>query len=88
MGAVSYDPAISSIWEKMKDYLNSAGCPFDFVLFTNYERQVAALLAGEIDLAWNGPVAHVLAQQHAGQARRFGLNCFRSGPVRVAAASA
>ncbi|CAK9024433.1 unnamed protein product [Durusdinium trenchii] len=66
MGAVSYDPAISSIWEKMKDYLNSAGCPFDFVLFTNYERQVAALLAGEIDLAWNGPVAHVLAQQHAG----------------------
>ena len=66
MGAVSYDPAISTIWEKMKYYLNSAGCPFDFVLFTNYERQVAALLAGDVDIAWNGPVAHVLAQQHAG----------------------
>ncbi len=65
MGAVSYDPAISTIWEKMKVYLNSEGCPFDFVLFTNYERQVAALLTGEVDIAWNGPVAHVLAQEHA-----------------------
>eukprot|EP00438_Fugacium_kawagutii_P036134 Skav217545 [mRNA] locus=scaffold4393:31573:32672:- [translate_table: standard] len=50
----------------MKTYLNSAGCPFDFILFTNYERQVAALMAGHVDIAWNGPVAHVLAQQHAG----------------------
>jgi len=65
MGAVSYDPAISTIWEKMKVYLNSEGCPFDFVLFTNYERQVAALLSGEVDIAWNGPVAHVMAQEHA-----------------------
>eukprot|EP00435_Cladocopium_sp_Y103_P059002 s815_g21.t1 len=66
LGAVSYDPAISTIWEKMKAYLISAGCPFDFVLFTNYERQVAALMAGHVDIAWNGPVAHVLAQQQAG----------------------
>ncbi|CAE7199890.1 FMO1 [Symbiodinium natans] len=66
LGAVSYDPAISTIWGRMKIYLNTAGCPFDFVLFTNYERQVAALLAGEVDIAWNGPVAHVLAEQHAG----------------------
>ena len=67
LGAVSYDPAISTIWEKMKAYLISAGCPFDFVLFTNYERQVAALMAGHVDIAWNGPVAHVLAQQQAGE---------------------
>lgn len=28
--------------------------------------QVAALMAGHVDIAWNGPVAHVLAQQQAG----------------------
>ena len=29
----------------------------DFVLFSNYERQVDALLAGHIDVAWNTNVA-------------------------------
>ena len=26
---------------------------------------MAALLSGEVDIAWNGPVAHVMAQEHA-----------------------
>lgn len=66
LGCVSYDPAVGTIWDKMRAYLVSAGCPFDFVLFTNYEQQVAALLKGHIDIAWNGPVAHVMAQHYAG----------------------
>lgn len=67
LGAVSYDPAVGTIWEQMRVYLNSAGCPFDFVLFTNYEQLVAALLAEKIDIAWNGPIAHVLSQHYAGE---------------------
>eukprot|EP00927_Polykrikos_kofoidii_P067683 TRINITY_DN63130_c0_g1_i1.p1 TRINITY_DN63130_c0_g1~~TRINITY_DN63130_c0_g1_i1.p1 ORF type:complete len:358 (-),score=66.38 TRINITY_DN63130_c0_g1_i1:103-1095(-) len=65
LGCVSYDPAISTIWGLMKDYLVKAGVNFDFVLFTNYEQQVRALVAGQIDIAWNGPIAHVMTQQLA-----------------------
>jgi len=38
---------------------------FDFVLFTNYEAQVSALLNREIDIAWNGPLAHVMTHELA-----------------------
>jgi len=66
LGCVSYDPSVSTIWEKMRSYLNASGCPMDFMLFTNYEQQVAALLDGRIDVAWNGPIAHVMSQEYAG----------------------
>lgn len=69
LGCVSYDPAVGAIWEGMRTYMTGeGGVPgFDFVLFTNYEAQVAALLGGSIDIAWNGPLAHVLAQDcHSG----------------------
>jgi len=35
----------------------------DFALFSNYERQVEALLAGHIDVAWDTPLAHVRVQR-------------------------
>mmetsp|Transcript_47300 Transcript_47300/g.101273 ORF Transcript_47300/g.101273 Transcript_47300/m.101273 type:complete len:318 (-) Transcript_47300:49-1002(-) len=73
LGCVSYDPAITTIWEGMKVYLNKAGCPMDFVLFTNYEQQVAALLEGRIDIAWNGPIAHVMSQKLAGDGKVVSL---------------
>ena len=71
MGCVCYDPAVSDIWDGMKAYLNSdsAGVPFDFVLFDTYEDQVRALMShpdkrsSSIDVAWNGPVAHVMCEQ-------------------------
>ena len=39
------------------DTSTSAGLPFDYVLYTNYERQVEALFAGHIHVAWNSPLA-------------------------------
>jgi len=69
LGCVSYDPAVGTIWEGMRQYMTGeGGVPgFDFCLFTNYEAQVSALLGGSIDIAWNGPLAHVLAQdRHPG----------------------
>jgi len=55
---VAYSSSIPMVWEAMKAYLNGVGCDFDFVLFSSYERQVEALMANDIDIAWNGPLAH------------------------------
>jgi dimethylaniline monooxygenase (N-oxide forming) len=64
MGCVCYDPAVYDIWGGIKDYLiQEAKVPFDFILFTNYEQQVASLIRRHIDIAWNGPLAHVLLEQ-------------------------
>ena len=57
MGAVAYDPKVVSIWDGFRDYFNENGLAFDYVLYTNYERQVAAHLQGHIDVAWNSPLA-------------------------------
>ncbi|MBI1311674.1 PhnD/SsuA/transferrin family substrate-binding protein [bacterium] len=64
LGAVAYDPKVVAIWEGIRDYFNNSEAAFDFVLFSNYERQVTALLAGHIDIAWNTPLAHVRVQHH------------------------
>jgi dimethylaniline monooxygenase (N-oxide forming) len=64
LGCVSYDPAVGAIWNQMKQHFrdNDKVPTFDYVLFTNYELQVRALLDSHIDVAWNGPLAHVLAE--------------------------
>ena len=72
LGAVAYDPKVVAIWEGIRDYFNQSNAPFDFVLFSNYERQVTALLAGHIDIAWNTPLAHVRVQHHT-QGRSLSL---------------
>src|SRR5262245_575987 len=35
----------------------------DFVLFSNYERQIELLIKGHIDIAWNTQLAHVRVQR-------------------------
>jgi len=59
VGAVAYAPRAVSIWEGIRDYFTAAPEPMDYVLFSNYERQVEALLAGQIDIAWNTNLAWV-----------------------------
>src|SRR5947209_4923011 len=59
VGAVAYDPRVVPIWEGMRDYFREAGPPIDYVLFSNYDRQVEALLARQIDIAWNTNLAWV-----------------------------
>jgi len=59
LGCVDYTDQIRTIWDGVKQHFSKAGIDFDFVLFTNYNRQVEALLNGVIDIAWNGPLAHV-----------------------------
>jgi ABC-type phosphate/phosphonate transport system substrate-binding protein len=68
VGAVAYDAKVVTIWEGMRDYFREQGVGMDFVLYSNYERQVEALLRGHIDIAWNTPLAHVRVQQKTGGA--------------------
>lgn len=59
MGAVAYAPRVITIWEGLAAYLAQYELKFDVVLYSNYERQVNALFKGDIDLAWNSPLANV-----------------------------
>ncbi|MBZ0135415.1 MAG: phosphate/phosphite/phosphonate ABC transporter substrate-binding protein [Planctomycetes bacterium] len=66
VGAVLYEPKVSVIWDIIRDFFESNGCPMDVVFYTNYELQVEALLKGHIEIAWNSPLAWVDAQRQSG----------------------
>ena len=59
MGAVAYDPKVVTIWDGFRRWFASHDFTFDYVLYSNYERQVEDLVAGRIDAAWNSPLAWV-----------------------------
>jgi phosphonate transport system substrate-binding protein len=57
MGAVAYDPKVVTIWGGFRHHFLGSGLDFDFVLYSHYEAQAEALVAGRIDAAWNSPLA-------------------------------
>ncbi|MCH5336122.1 MAG: PhnD/SsuA/transferrin family substrate-binding protein [Campylobacter sp.] len=59
LGAVAYDAKVVPIWDIIRDYSNAYGYKLDYVLFSNYERQVDALLKKHIDIAWNTNTAWI-----------------------------
>ena len=66
LGAVAYDPKGVTIWDGFRAWLRGpGGVDFDYVLYSNYERQVADLVAGRVDVAWNSPLAWVRARRLA-----------------------
>ena len=65
LGAVAYDPKVVTIWTGFRDWFLRHDFPFDYVLYSHYERQVEDLLAGHIDVAWNSPLAWVRARRLA-----------------------
>jgi ABC-type phosphate/phosphonate transport system substrate-binding protein len=65
LGAVAYDPKVVTIWEGFRRYLAARGLVLDYVLYSNYERQVDALLAGHVHVAWNSPLAWLSAERRA-----------------------
>lgn len=68
LGAVAYAPKVVTIWDGFKEYFAGHDLSFDYVLFSNYERQVEALFDGGIDVAWNSPLAWIRAER-IGRAR-------------------
>jgi ABC-type phosphate/phosphonate transport system substrate-binding protein len=63
MGAVAYDPKVVTIWDGFRAWFRDQDLDFDYVLYSNYERQVEDLLAGRIQAAWNSPLAWVRARR-------------------------
>lgn len=70
LGAVAYDPKVVAIWDGFKDWFAGRGFAFDYVLYSNYERQVTGHFDGHFDVAWNSPLAWVEAQRVAAQRGR------------------
>ena len=68
LGAVAYDPKVVTIWDGFRVWLRGQELPFDYVLYSNYERQAEDLVAGRIHLAWNSPLAWVRARRLAATA--------------------
>jgi len=66
VGAVIYDPKVAVIWEIITRFFQSSGCEMDCVFYTNYGLQVDALVARQIDIAWNSPLAWVDAEMRTG----------------------
>jgi len=65
MGAVAYDPKVVTIWEGFRRWLEGSGLGFDFVLYSNYERQVTDLVDNRIHAAWNSPLAWIRTRRLA-----------------------
>lgn len=57
LGAVAYDQKVVPIWDGFLQYLRARDLPFDYVLFSSYERQVEAQIRGHIHVAWHSPLA-------------------------------
>lgn len=57
LGAVAYDAKVVSIWDGFQRWFAERSLPFDYVLYSNYERQVEQHFAGACHVAWNSPLA-------------------------------
>jgi ABC-type phosphate/phosphonate transport system substrate-binding protein len=78
MGAVAYDAKVVTIWDGFQQYFRERGLEFDYVLYTNYEAQVAAHIAGHVQVAWNSPLAWLQAERAAARlGRRTEALCMR-----------
>ena len=65
LGAVAYDAKVVTIWDGFRRWFATEGLDVDYVLYSNYERQVEELLAGAVDVAWNSPLAWVRTRRVA-----------------------
>ena len=65
MGAVAYDPKVVTIWDGFKAYFAKHDLQFDYILYSNYERQVEQHFAGAYHVAWNSPLAWLQADHVA-----------------------
>ncbi|HUS27168.1 MAG TPA: PhnD/SsuA/transferrin family substrate-binding protein [Kofleriaceae bacterium] len=65
LGAVAYDAKVVPIWDGFIAWFAKRNFAFDYVLYSNYERQVDAHLRGDFHVAWNSPLAWIEAERVA-----------------------
>lgn len=84
VGAVAYHPRVVTVWEGFRPYFLERGLDVDYVLYSNYERLVDALVAGHVDLAWNTNTAFVSAEERlSGRALVLGMRDVDDGYATV-----
>jgi len=66
VGAVAYKAQVVTIWEAFRRWFRDRHVPLEYVLFSSYEEQVAALVDGWIDVAWNTNLAYVATLRATG----------------------
>jgi ABC-type phosphate/phosphonate transport system substrate-binding protein len=66
---VAYGPDSVTIWRGIRHYFNKNGMPIDYVLYSHYDALTKALLEGQVDIAWNSPLAHGKFHQLAGESQ-------------------
>jgi ABC-type phosphate/phosphonate transport system substrate-binding protein len=65
VGAVVYHERVRQIWNEFATWFGETGFPIVPRYFDTYDEQLAALLAGALDTAWNTNLAHVYALERA-----------------------
>jgi phosphate/phosphite/phosphonate ABC transporter binding protein len=69
IGAVAYSPNSVTIFRGMRYYFAKNGMPIEFVLYSTYDGLVEALHKGQVDIAWNSPLAHAKFHLLAGDSQ-------------------
>ena len=75
VGAVIYAPRVTVIWELIDKFYKEHGAEIEPVFFKDYKLQVDALVNGDIDLAWNSPLANLDARLRTDAKEKIG--CMR-----------
>ena len=70
LGAVAYDPKVVTIWDGFQKWFAQHDFDFDYILYSNYERQVEGHFAGHFHVAWNSPLAWLQTERIAVQTGR------------------
>jgi phosphonate transport system substrate-binding protein len=75
LGATAADPKRAIfIWNAIRKYFNEAGFPVEYALYSTYEAMCEAILNGQVDIAWNAPMAHAqLLIQGGGACRTLAM---------------
>lgn len=63
VGAVADEPSTVTLWQGLRRWLRGEGLAVEFMLYSNFERQVEELVEGRLDAAWNSPLAWVRARR-------------------------
>lgn len=66
VGPLAGSPHSVTIWQSIREFFWDGPVELDFILYSNYARANAALLAGQVDVVWQGPLTHVRALRQTG----------------------
>jgi len=58
LGGVAYSPDAVNVWRGIRVYFERNNVPVEFVLYSSYDGLIRALHDGQVDIAWNSPLAH------------------------------